>query len=96
MTKLEKQLLSLSFLGVTITFANGHRWIHYHEDIGDWETLLEMYNRIHNTDQGEYTLKCKIYGDVHEALNYIDSVLKELKEKSLLDMYNEYNDWFCE
>ena len=69
MTSLEKRLLTLSYIGVTIQYQDGHRWLSYQEEIGDMESLLEMYNRINETNQGEYELKSKIYGDVYEVLD---------------------------
>jgi len=86
--KTTKRLLSASKLGINFDYGNGHRWIHFYEDeVTDKET---MYQKLRRNNMHPYT---KVYGNIIDCLNFIDFLLKKMKESILEERFNEFNDW---
>lgn len=86
---LSKRLLSASMYNINFGYGDGHRWIFFGEEsVADSTPLEEMlFNERIIPDS-------KIYGDIYEALDYIDSLLSELKLPSLEEKFDNYNNWF--
>lgn len=88
---LSKRLLSASRLGVVFDYQDGHRWIDLIETNNDYCTSL--YDMV-------IELKIfpshKIYGDIYEALDVIDIILKKYDGTSLESRFDFYNNWFNE
>lgn len=83
MTDLEKRLIVLSHLGITIEHCNGHRYIYCREtEDFDFDRILNL-NGV--------SLNNKIYGTLLDALDIIDYCLVKCNCKTLLD-----NFWFDE
>jgi hypothetical protein len=82
-----KSLLSCMANGIIITYGDGHRWISF-VSVNDNDPLdVTLRNaKIH--------VKYKIYGDIDDAFDYIDSLFDSLGRKSLIEQYDEYNDWW--
>ena len=78
-TKLEKQLIMLSVMGISITIEDGHRWIRCNYDVEGWEDVQELI---------ENSINCKVYGGIKEAIIKIDKTLVENKYLSLEEKFN--------
>ncbi len=63
-TKLEKQLIMLSSMGITINIEDGHRWIMFDEN-------NDFYCDTH--DLLDKNISTKVYGGVKEAILRIDN-----------------------
>jgi len=86
--KTTKRLLSLSYLNVTLDYADGHRWINIlSEDCNDHTTLYQIIKNDKSYPNS------KVYGNVIDCLNYIDFILKEHKKPTLEEMFDGFNDW---
>lgn len=88
-----KRLLSASRYGVLFSYADGHRYISLidtQDDFGSLYESLESCEKLH-------LFKSKCYGDVDDALDHVDFLLKEVcgKYNSLEESYNEYQNWWC-
>lgn len=86
MDNTSKRLLSASKLGVTFEYADGHRYINFDTE-SDNHLLCDML-----TDK-QFYVNTKIYGDIFDALNFIDFLLDKVGHDNLLDTFNNYNDW---
>lgn len=82
MSDLEKKLIILSYLGITIEHADGHRWIEYHETINGFSFDKEL-------KEHGLLLNNKIYGGVLQAINVIDRAIYYMWEMDLLEFYNK-------
>ena len=86
--KTTKRLLSLTRIGVCIDYESGHRWIMFVKGVdGDMTLLGEILER------NNIIPNCKIYGNVIDALNYIDVLLKKVGMESLEEQFDKWNDW---
>ena len=85
---LAKRLLSASRLGILFNFAHGHRWLTFVDDgtelTGGFKEILE---------QNDITITDKIYGDIFEALEFIDYVLVKCKQSTLEQQFDKFQDW---
>jgi hypothetical protein len=81
---LAKRLMVLMANNVIITTDSGHRWIEsaqsHHVSMLD---MLEARN---------HHVRSKVYGGVLEALDRIDSALKEAGDGTLLEQYADWED----
>jgi len=78
-TLLEKRLIALSQLGITIQHENGHRWIlAMGTDYFDFNKECEI----------QKVYLCKVYSGINCALDKVDEVLKYTNKISLIDVYN--------
>ena len=84
-----KRLLSLSFLNVTLSYANGHRWLEFNEEVDCEQVSLAESLEEHNIS----VISGKVYGSVIDALDFVDFLLKKTKRDSLEDMFDGWNDW---
>lgn len=85
LTDLEKRLIVLSHLGITVNYADGHRWIYAIEGSGyDFNYELKKHGIMLNN---------KIYGSLSSALDIIDRCLELMGHKSLLESFfmDEYD-----
>jgi hypothetical protein len=85
--KTTKRLLSASYLNITFDYASGHRWVTFHEDGGDIESMYEKLekHKLHpNT---------KVYGNIIDALNFVDYLLVKMSEKTLEQRFDDFNNW---
>ena len=86
--KTTKRLLSASRLGINFDYGDRYRWINFYEDeVTDNETMYQKLqrNNIHpNT---------KVYGNIIDCLNFIDSLLKKMNEPILEERFDGFNDW---
>jgi len=84
--KTTKRLLTASKLGITFDYANGHRWITFHEEGPDYPLIEELIRR-------KIIPETKVYGNIIDALNYIDYLLNLIGYKSLEQQFESFNDW---
>jgi hypothetical protein len=92
-SRLEKQLLSASMLGVTFAYCpGGHRWI----NIGN-SAITDCMNlrNILGEALSDRISSIKFYGGIDECIYYIDCILFELGHKSLNLMFDECG-WLSE
>jgi len=88
---LSKRLLTASRLGITFDYADGHRWVYtYDQYMGDNPPFIETLEFYGLTNDG------KIYGTIIDALDYVDDLLTQMKQKTLENQFDEYNDWGLE
>ena len=83
--ELHKRLLALSYLGVTLSTQDGHRWIK--ADDGGYDNDFNLGLEL---KAAGYSASCKIYGSMWDALNYVDHLLGLVGHESLLDTYEKY------
>lgn len=79
---LTKRLLVLTHLGISISHANGHRWI-------ICATNAHDYNFEETLEAKGIHANFKVYGSVLDALNYVDFLLLKIDGLTLLDNFNE-------
>jgi hypothetical protein len=86
--KTTKRLLSASRLGVTFAYADGHRWVEFgNSPMDDVTSLHKML------DEKEIYPTTKVYGNIIDALNYVDFLLKKVGRSTLQEMFDGWNDW---
>jgi hypothetical protein len=86
---LSKRLLGAMQLGIYLTGADGHIWIHSDADGPDHGINDILY-------AGHIHINTKIYGGVLEALDTIDRALDLCGSKPLIEWYTPYNHFMGE
>jgi hypothetical protein len=84
LTKLEKQLIAMSHLGIRIEIADGHRWIRS-EETDDFYFHQEL-------EKAGVLLNNKMYGGLVEAIQVIDRCMCLLRRPLLEDYFNSVFD----
>ena len=79
-TKLEKQLIMLSVMGINITIADGHRWIEFNEYAEYDEKSIDLL---------EKSISCKVYGGIKEAIIRIDNLFIKNNMPTLEQRFDE-------
>ena len=88
--KTTKRLLSASCLGICFAYGDGHRWINCYEDgpIGN----INMYYMLSKHKLLSESFK-KIYGNIIDCLDFVDSLLSKMSQKSLEKQFDDFQDW---
>ena len=81
---LSQRLLSAMMMGITITYADGHRWIDANGRDEDERPSLNQ--KLAQRKLPEINSKC--YGSILMALDRIDGALMDLKEPSLQERFD--------
>lgn len=81
-----KRLLSAMMIGVGFAYADGHRWVQWH-DVLDKLTLKERL------EQEQIYPSDKIYGSIMDCLDYIDYLCKLVGWPTLEKEFDTYQDW---
>ena len=85
--KTTKRLLTASRLGISFDYGNGHRWISFNEETMNDFPLGEQLQK------GGIFPNTKIYGNIIDALNYVDYILELVGQDTLEKQFDSYNDW---
>lgn len=82
-TKLEKQLIMLSAMGITINIEDGHRWICFDENNDNY---LELHTLL------EKNIHTKVYGGIKEAILLMDNFFIKNNMPTLEKKFDEIID----
>lgn len=88
---LSKRLLSASRLGILFNYADGHRYLTI---VDDGTELTGRFKEI--IDHNNISIRGKIYGDIFEALEFIDYVLIKYNHPTLEEEFDKFQDWIDE
>ena len=87
--KTTKRLLSASSLGITFSYADGHRYIEFNEECADCDKK-SMHQML---ESHEIYPRRKVYGNIIDCLNFIDFLLSKMKLPTLEKSFDTFNDW---
>ncbi len=84
--KTTKRLLMAMQNGVIVAFADGHRWIQFRDVLDNMSLGSKLRNK-------KIVADIKVYGNLIDALNYIDYLLDLIGEETLEKQFDKYNDF---
>lgn len=87
--KTARRLLSASALGITFSYADGHRYIEFNEECAVCDNT-SMYKML---EKNKIYPDTKVYGNTIDCLNYIDFLLKKMEYSTLEESFDAFNNW---